>query len=1120
MTSALGGSAIEGGTREIETLRAEVENLRARLAGERRSGEALKETEALLRRAQEVGGVGMFHVDLHDMLLHATPEFCHLFGLPVRPCFPMRAIEDLVHPDDGALVWDEAAWRRRDGANGTERGTLDVTCRIKRADTGDERWIARKSGVERDATGQPARVVGTAHDITGQVLAQRQLALEREQLAQLFEQAPSFMAFLEGPGHRFARVNPAYLRLIGGRDVVGQPFAEALPEAVEQGIVARLDAVLRSGAPFVASAARFVVGVPPIEHIIDYVAQPIRGADGAISGIFMEGVDVTARTLADAELREVGRRRRALLRLADIINDVADPAELAFASSRLLGEALGVARVGYGAVDRAIETVTIAREWNAPGSRGLAGTLRFRDYGSYDEELKRGATVAVGDVEADERTRGTAAALRAIGAGAFLNMPLVEHGRVVAMLYLTQAEPRRWSEGDLRFVRDVGERVRVASERLRSEQALRNSEAQFRAFAQAMPNHVWASRPDGYLDWFNHQVYAYAGKEPGSMDGTAVWADVVHPDDLPAAGEAWAKALTTGTVYETEFRIRRADGAYRWFLVRAEPVRDGEGRITRWVGSNTDIDDRRRQAAELAALNADLAALNADLEQAVETRTRERDRVWTATSDLMGVAGLDGFLKQVNPAWTRMLGWSEAELTTRPFLDFIDRDDHAETAEVVGRLAAGETVTDFVDHVVQADGGTRTIMWDATPDGELFHIVGRDITALRRTEEQLRQSQKMEAVGQLTGGLAHDFNNLLTGITGSLDLMSARIAQGRSKDIERYVAAAQGAAKRAASLTHRLLAFSRRQTLDPRPTDVNRLVAGMEELIRRTVGPGVAVEVVAAGGLWSTLVDPPQLENALLNLCINARDAMPDGGRLTVETGNRWLDVRAARERELPPGQYVSLSASDTGIGMTSDVIARAFDPFFTTKPVGQGTGLGLSMIYGFARQSGGQARIYSEPGEGTMVRLYLPRHFGAAEQADPPPEPGGVSRTGAGETVLVVDDEPIVRMLVGEVLEDLGYAAIEAADGPSGLKVLQSDARIDLLVSDVGLPGGMNGRQMVDLARLARPKLRVLFITGFAENAAIGAGRLEAGMHVMTKPFAMDELAARIRDLIAAPPP
>lgn len=386
---------------------------------------------------------------------------------------------------------------------------------------------------------------------------------------------------------------------------------------------------------------------------------------------------------------------------------------------------------------------------------------------------------------------------------------------------------------------------------------------------------------------------------------------------------------------------------------------------------------------------------------------------------------------------------------------------------------------------------------------------------LRITEEALRQSQKMEAVGQLTGGIAHDFNNLLTGIMGSLELLHTRMNQGRLRDADRYILAAQAASRRAASLIHRLLAFSRRQTLDPKPTDVNRLVVGMEELIRRTVGPQISLDVVTAGGLWSALIDAPQLENALLNLCINARDAMPDGGRITIETANKWLDDRAASERDLPPGQYLSVCVTDTGAGMTPDVIAQAFDPFFTTKPMGQGTGLGLSMVYGFVRQSGGQVRIYSEVGHGTTMCLYLPRHYASEDDrlaAAPPAEetPGA-----AGETVMVVDDEPTIRMLLADVLNGQGYTTVEAEEGATALRILQSDARIDLLITDVGLPGGMNGRQLADAARVTRPDLKVLFITGYAENAIIGNAQLAPGMQLLTKPFVMEELAGRIRSMI-----
>jgi PAS domain S-box-containing protein len=387
---------------------------------------------------------------------------------------------------------------------------------------------------------------------------------------------------------------------------------------------------------------------------------------------------------------------------------------------------------------------------------------------------------------------------------------------------------------------------------------------------------------------------------------------------------------------------------------------------------------------------------------------------------------------------------------------------------------------------------------------------------LMQAEEKLRQSQKMEAVGQLTGGLAHDFNNLLAGISGALELMNTRIAQGRLQEVDKYMAAAQGAAKRAAALTHRLLAFSRRQTLDPRPTNVNLLMEGMTDLIQRTVGPGITVERIGAPGLWPALVDASQLENALLNLCINARDAMPDGGRITIETANREMDAAAARTHDMPEGQYLSLSVTDTGTGMTPDVIAKAFDPFFTTKPLGHGTGLGLSMIYGFAQQSGGQVRIYSEVGQGTTMCIYLPRYIGDEIRDEGHADKAPAPLAEAGETILIVDDEPTVRMLLTDVLGELGYTLIEAADSIAGLKVLRSDVHIDLLITDVGLPGGMNGRQMADAGREVRPHLKTLFITGYAENAAVGNGDLGPGMQVLTKPFAVDTLTARVRDLMA----
>jgi PAS domain S-box-containing protein len=396
---------------------------------------------------------------------------------------------------------------------------------------------------------------------------------------------------------------------------------------------------------------------------------------------------------------------------------------------------------------------------------------------------------------------------------------------------------------------------------------------------------------------------------------------------------------------------------------------------------------------------------------------------------------------------------------------------------------------------------------------DLERQVAERTAELRRNEEALRQSQKMEAVGQLTGGVAHDFNNLLQVILGNLESLRRHMPEGSGR-MERYIQNAMTGAKRAKSLTQRLLAFARRQPLNPKPIDVNEMVGAMSDLLHRTLGEQIAVEVVRGAGLWPVEADPNELEATILNLAVNARDAMPEGGRLTLETSNAHLDeLYAATHAELRPGQYVALSISDTGHGMDTDTITRAFEPFFTTKPVGKGTGLGLSQVYGFVKQSGGHVKIYSEIGHGTTVKVYLPRITDAgahAEEEESPAIPEGES-----ETILVVEDDDDVRTYSVEILRELGYRVLEAADGPSAMRLLERQARVDLLFTDVVLPSGMTGAQVAAQARAIKPDLKVLFTTGYARNAIIHHGRLDKGVELITKPFTYADLAAKIRNVL-----
>ncbi|MBK4990739.1 hybrid sensor histidine kinase/response regulator [Pseudomonas sp. S36] len=602
--------------------------------------------------------------------------------------------------------------------------------------------------------------------------------------------------------------------------------------------------------------------------------------------------------------------------------------------------------------------------------------------------------------------------------------------------------------------------------------------------------------------------------------------DSIYPEDREHVADAIQAAMACGGAFRCEYRVRHDDGCYRWVEASGRVELNGEGAPVRFPGVLMNIESRRAAQAERDRVMAMLRTFTAAVPGVVYAKDRQ------------------GRMLVANHGTTVLIGKPPEYYIGKTDLEFLeDKQQAQQVMETDQRVMAAGKAVEVEERVDMPDGSATYWLSLKAPllgdDGEVIGLIGSsiDVTARKQAEAQLlelnrtlearisqavaereeaeaalRQAQKMEAVGQLTGGIAHDFNNLLAGISGSLDLIRARLGQGRMDDVERYLTVAHGATRKAAALTHRLLAFARRQTLLPVETDVHALIGGMEELIRRTVGPSITLEVRLEALASTCLVDPAQLENVLVNLCINARDALAGAGCISIHTEDQHLGDGA--DPELQAGDYLCICVADGGTGMAPDTLAKAFEPFFTTKPVGAGTGLGLSMVYGFAKQSGGQVRIESTEGVGTRVYLQLPSHGEPRHVATAPPPSATSHRAVPGHTALVVDDEASVRMYVSEILNGLGYVVIEAADSLAGLQLLRSDTRIDLLITDVGLPGGLDGRKMVEAARAARPGLPVLFMTGYAPTEPSTVGWPGEAGAVLSKPFTLDALIKALNTL------
>ncbi len=861
-----------------------------------------------------------------------------------------------------------------------------------------------------------------------------------------------------------------------------------------------------------------------------------------------------------------------LAALGDKIREISDPDDLAYAAAELLGEALQVSRVGYGEIDKDRETITIERDWNAPGIRSLAGTLHFRDYGSYIDDLKRGETVVFEDAEKDPRSAAGAAALKSISAQAVVNMPVTERGGFVALLYLNHANPRTWTDEEIALISEVAQRTRTAVERLRAEQTLREN-AKRLAFLDELGKAAGLATDASVLmqvttrllgEYLDVSICAYADMEPDQdhFNISGDWSEAGSPRivgyySLADFGQLAVSRLGAGLpLIVNDNRRELAPHEASTFqsigitaticmplvkdarLTALMAIHDKNARV--WTEQDLALlkEVTERCWAHIERIRSQEAARNSEEQLRLATNAAsigiwdydpisgrlqwdDRCKALFGLPPDADVSYENAFLAGLHPedretaddAVQKALGAGEPTAFDIQYrtIGLSDKIERWIAATGTAHFKDGRA-TRFIGTVIDITARKRVEAALQTLNATLEQRVLEEIAERTKAEDHLRQAQKMEAVGQLTGGIAHDFNNMLAVIIGGLNLAQRKLAKGET-DIVRFIDGAVEGAQRAAELTKRLLAFSRQQPLAPKRINLNRLVSDMSELLTRTLGETIQVESVLGAGLWQVEADPAQLESALLNLAVNARDAMPGGGRLTIETANAHIDRPNARQYALPEGQYVLIGVTDTGSGMTADVIEKAFDPFFTTKGVGQGTGLGLSQVYGFVRQSGGHVKIYSEVGVGTTMKIYLPRSL-AAPSEDAAPRAETVHGGATTETVMVVEDDDRVRTMAVEALRELGYSVIAMSSPRDALAAIRGGSIPDLLFTDIVMPE-MSGRELVDQVKALQPDLKVLYTTGYTRNAIVHNGTLDQGTELLSKPYTIDELAGKVRAIL-----
>ncbi|MBX3478382.1 MAG: PAS domain S-box protein [Brevundimonas sp.] len=848
--------------------------------------------------------------------------------------------------------------------------------------------------------------------------------------------------------------------------------------------------------------------------------KPRQDTDGRFLGYVGMSFDVTDTRDALDALAVQGRRQAFLLSLNDRIRDLSDPEEVMVTVEEQLGAELGVQRVGYGEVDQDQGIVANSRDWTS-GVASAQGRFSLHAFGAQLlEDLAKGRTVAIADIGADPRTVPVAQAFKAIETRAIIRAPLIRGGRLRAFLYVHAAAPRQWTAAEIRLVEEVAARTWAEVERARAELAVRESEQRFRAVADTAPVLIWVTGPDRVREFVNQAYVAYNG---GTYEEArlADWRAVIHPDDQDRVLSESLAGEATREPFSMEARYLRHDGEYRWLKSFSRPRLGPGDQVLGFVGVAFDVTEMREAEHRIAESEARFRTV-ADSAPAIIWMSDELFRIVFGNRRYKSFFGVRSD-QRLSAAWRRLIHPRDLSRFERAFSKAHKVRDRFEAVVRVNHPTQGERWlrTEGVPRYDAAGlfrgyvGATIDVTDAKRAEDDLKRInelleerVGEALAEKAKAEADLMHAQRLEAVGRLTGGVAHDFNNLLTVVIGALDMIlrSPDDAARRKKLGE----AALAAARRGERLTHQLLAFSRRQALRPEIIDLNGLIREGEPLLRRAVGEAVEFRLKLRRGGARVNVDPAQFEAALLNLIVNARDALADGGRITVQSLN--CEIGEQEATDIPAGDYVCVTVTDNGDGIPPEIIDRVFDPFFTTKSVGKGTGLGLSQVYGFARQSGGGVQITSTPGEGTEIRLFLPRLKNVRPgRAAAPRAEATSARIVAGRRILLVEDDPAVGAVAVDMLKSMGLEVTAAETAPQALDLLEQGA-FDMMLTDIVMPGGMSGVELARRASERYPAMRIVLTSGYAGDD-VDETLKDAPWPFLAKPYSADQLRRLLHD-------